>query len=59
MVLLFGLHTMPAFGQIGYMSDNEKEDVMYMLEEEKLARDVYLTLGEKWDSQVFQNIAAS
>ncbi|MBU0660864.1 DUF2202 domain-containing protein [Patescibacteria group bacterium] len=30
-----------------------------MREEEKLARDVYTTLGEKWDMNVFKNIAKS
>jgi hypothetical protein len=28
----------------GSLTDVEKEDLMYMVEEEKLARDVYLTL---------------
>ncbi|MDH4146309.1 MAG: DUF2202 domain-containing protein, partial [Acidimicrobiia bacterium] len=31
----------------------------YMREEEKLARDVYQTLGAQWDLGVFDNIAAS
>jgi hypothetical protein len=30
-----------------------------MREEAKLARDVYLTLGEKWNVPVFRNIAQS
>jgi hypothetical protein len=30
-----------------------------MREEEKLARDVYTTLGNKWGVQIFSNIAAS
>lgn len=29
----------------------------FMREEEKLARDVYLTLNEKWGGQIFSNIA--
>jgi hypothetical protein len=32
---------------------------MRMREEEKLARDVYLTLYQDWDHQIFQNIAQS
>jgi len=43
----------------GSLTDVEKEDLMYMVEEEKLARDVYLTLYEKWKHRVFYNIAQS
>ncbi len=43
----------------GDLSDEEAEGLLYMREEEKLARDVYLTLGEQWDVRVFQNIARS
>lgn len=37
----------------------EIEGLVYMREEEKLARDVYLTLYEKWNLQIFKNIASS
>lgn len=37
----------------------ETENILHMREEEKLARDVYLTLAEMWDCPVFTNIAAS
>ena len=37
----------------------ETENILHMREEEKLARDVYLTLAEMWDGPVFSNIAAS
>ena len=37
----------------------EAEGLLFMLEEEKLARDVYRTLGEIWDTPIFSNIAAS
>ena len=33
--------------------------ILYMREEEKLARDIYLTLDDLWDADVFANIAAS
>jgi hypothetical protein len=33
--------------------------LVLMREEEKLARDVYQTLGDKWGLQIFSNIAAS
>lgn len=41
------------------LSEAEKIDLIYMREEEKLARDVYQTLYEKWGVQVFANIAQS
>ncbi|MDP2030099.1 MAG: DUF2202 domain-containing protein [Thiobacillus sp.] len=36
-----------------------KTDLLFMREEEKLARDVYLTLYETWGLAVFSNIASS
>ncbi len=41
------------------LSPEEVADLLKMREEEKLARDVYLTLYEQWGSQVFSNIARS
>ncbi len=50
----------------GYMSANvieltqkQKDDLLFMYEEEKLARDVYITLGKKWGARVFLNIQRS
>jgi hypothetical protein len=37
----------------------EEQSLIYMREEEKLARDVYLTFYEQWESTVFANIAES
>ena len=37
----------------------EIETLVFMREEEKLARDVYATLHERWNANVFQNIADS
>lgn len=37
----------------------EADGLLFMLEEEKLARDVYRTLGEIWDTPIFSNTAAS
>lgn len=37
----------------------EKEALLIMREEEKLARDVYLTLYDKWGVNIFRNIASS
>ncbi len=56
------------FGSMGYsvaysatvqLSAAEQADLLFMREEEKLARDTYLTLYEKWNYSVFTNIAES
>lgn len=41
------------------LNDAEIEGLLYMREEEKLARDVYLTLYDEWGLRVFQNISRS
>jgi hypothetical protein len=43
----------------GDVSPAERDGLLFMREEEKLARDVYLTLYDTWNQQVFQNIANS
>jgi hypothetical protein len=35
----------------------EEESIVFMREEEKLARDVYIALGDAWNERVFDNIA--
>ena len=39
------------------LSEDETKGILLMLEEEKLARDVYLALDEKWNSTVFSHIS--
>ena len=41
----------------GQLSEADALGVKYLREEEKLARDVYLTLGETWGAPIFANIA--
>jgi len=41
------------------LSTDEETSLFWMREEEKLARDVYLTLYAKWPLLIFDNIAAS
>lgn len=41
------------------LSDTERDALIYMREEEKLAHDVYTTLGTVWGTRIFSNIAAS
>ena len=41
------------------LTESEIQGILFMREEEKLARDVYLALAERWDMNVFSNIARS
>lgn len=41
------------------LSSEEEDALVQLREEEKLARDVYLTLAEYWDWRTFENIAQS
>lgn len=41
------------------LSAAEIDEVLYLREEEKLARDVYLTLAERWQLPIFANIASA
>jgi hypothetical protein len=41
------------------LTPEEINNILFMREEEKLAKDVYLTLYEIWGLQIFQNIAES
>lgn len=41
------------------LSEAESTNLIFMREEEKLARDTYITLYETWGSRVFSNISSS
>lgn len=43
----------------GELTDTERDDIYYMREEEKVARDIYLTLFDEWGLQVHDNISNS
>ena len=43
----------------GELSKEEKEGLVHMREEEKLARDVYKVLYERWNQNIFNNISGS
>ncbi|MEZ4664795.1 MAG: DUF2202 domain-containing protein [Caldilineaceae bacterium] len=43
----------------GALSSAEADGLIFMREEEKLAHDVYVTLGAQWDLPIFNNISAS
>lgn len=42
-----------------HLRKKEKRNLLYMREEEKLARDVYLSLHEDWGLRIFRQIARS
>jgi hypothetical protein len=44
---------------IATLTQNQIDDLLFMFEEEKMARDVYITLGEKWQANVFLSIQKS
>lgn len=46
-------------GNVVTPTASEAEQLSYMREEEKLARDVYLAMYQKWQQPVFSNIAQS
>ena len=48
-----------AFIETSALTETELASLLKMKEEEKLARDVYLVLYQKWGSQVFSNIFAA
>ena len=41
------------------LSEDEKAGILLMREEEKLARDMYAALYERWNVPIFNNIARS
>jgi len=41
------------------LSDSQRASLLYMWEEEKVARDVYLAFGQQYSSQIFINIPRS
>ena len=62
--LLFGGGSAFAAGRsqtttIASLSDREMADLLFMREEEKLARDVYLAMYQIWHLPVFSSIASS
>lgn len=50
--------TVPA-GSGGTLDQAEQDALLFMMEEEKLAHDVYVTLGDKWDVVAFDRIATA
>ena len=57
-ILLITFGSFNSFGQEN-LSVQEVKDLKYMLEEEKMARDVYEFLDDQWNLRVFNNIKQS
>ncbi len=54
-----GSSTSSGGGGTGTLSNEEVETLVFMREEEKLARDVYRTLYQRWNLSIFNNISES
>ena len=54
-----GITTLFSEIEKGTLSTDEIDGLTFMREEEKLARDVYLTLADKWQLPIFSNIAGA
>jgi hypothetical protein len=59
LVAFSGLSYSNAYSATLPLSEDEKADLAFMREEEKLARDTYLKLYDIWKLSVFSNIASS
>lgn len=46
-----------AFNFKSTITEDEKQSIIFMREEEKLARDVYLMMRDKYDIRIFKNIS--
>jgi len=44
---------------VANLTQKQKDDLIFMYQEEKMARDVYIALGKKWGERVFLNIQRS
>lgn len=51
--------SLPVFSAASTLSTDESNTLTYMKEEEKLARDVYRTLYDKWNIRAFSNISGA
>ena len=58
-IILISIISLNGFSQTANLSNQEINDMKYMLEEEKVARDVYEFLDNQWDLRVFNNIKSS
>lgn len=55
LAVLFAIASSATLAQM--ISDSEKSTILRMREEEKMTRDFYLAMNEKWNQKIFANIA--
>ncbi len=55
LAVLFAIASSASLAQM--ISQDEKNTILRMREEEKMTRDFYLAMNEKWNQKVFANIA--
>jgi len=41
------------------LTETQKDGLIYLIEEEKLEKDAYTTLYDKWNNRIFSNIVKS
>ena len=58
-LLLLSILAFSGLAQAQALSAAQQQDLLYLREEEKLARDVYQYLYEQWNLSIFSNIAVS
>jgi hypothetical protein len=58
-LMLFAEGTAEVQREQSLLTSQEREDLLFMYEEERLARDVYHALAQRWDMPIFANIARS
>jgi hypothetical protein len=58
-LIVIALIAASAVGAAETLNDEQSADILHLLEEEKLARDVYTVLGKKWNLRVFTNIVSA
>lgn len=56
---MYSVDALQPSAAIGELTSSEEQWLVHMREEEKLARDVYTTLGDIWGMRIFSNIAGS
>ena len=49
----------PVYDEVYDLNEQQEEDLVFMYEEEKMARDLYAAFAEEWDARIFENISQS
>ena len=57
MIILAGLAIAGTLTAVETAGKEVSQEILFLLEEEKMARDLYTALGEEWNLRVFTNIA--